>query len=184
MQKNFLIQLEIPFFVLAYGNTVHRAESGRRGEHTRQAGNTLLILNVIVMKISHIEHLGIAVKSIEEALPYYENVLGLKCYNIETVEDQKVRTAFLKVGDVKIELLEPTSPESTIAKFIEKNNGNGGMHHLAFAVEDGVASALAGMDEAGIRLIDKTPRRGAEGLNIAFLHPKSTLGVLTELCEH
>ena len=75
------------------------------------------------MKISHIEHLGIAVKSIEEALPYYENVLGLKCYNIETVEDQKVKTAFLKVGDVKIELLEPTSPESTIAKFIEKNNG-------------------------------------------------------------
>ena len=74
------------------------------------------------MKISHIEHIGIAVKSIEEALPYYENVLGLKCYNIETVEDQKVRTAFLKVGDVKIELLEPTSPESTIAKFIEKNN--------------------------------------------------------------
>lgn len=72
------------------------------------------------MKISHIEHLGIAVKSIEEALPYYENVLGLKCYNIETVEDQKVRTAFLKVGDVKIELLEPTSPESTIAKFIER----------------------------------------------------------------
>ena len=124
------------------------------------------------MKISHIEHLGIAVKSIEEALPYYENVLGLKCYNIETVEDQKVRTAFLKVGDVKIELLEPTSPESTIAKFIEKNNGNGGMHHLAFAVEDGVANAL-----------DKAPRKGAEGLNIAFLHPKSTLGVLTELCE-
>ena len=106
------------------------------------------------MKISHIEHLGIAVKSIEEALPYYENVLGLKCYNIETVEDQKVRTAFLKVGDVKIELLEPTSPESTIAKFIEKNNGNGGMHHLAFAVEDGVANGLAEIEEKGIRLID------------------------------
>ena len=86
----------------------------------------------------------------------------------------------MKVGDVKIELLEPTSPESTIAKFIEKNNGNGGMHHLAFAVEDGVANALA---EVGIRLIDKAPRKGAEGLNIAFLHPKSTLGVLTELCE-
>ena len=130
------------------------------------------------MKISHIEHLGIAVKSIEEALPYYENVLGLKCYNIETVEDQKVRTAFLKVGDVKIELLE-----STIAKFIEKNNGNGGMHHLAFAVEDGVANALAEVEGKGIRLIDKAPRKGAEGLNIAFLHPKSTLGVLTELCE-
>ena len=128
------------------------------------------------MKISHIEHLGIAVKSIEEALPYYENVLGLKCYNIETVEDQKV-------GDVKIELLEPTSPESTIAKFIEKNNGNGGMHHLAFAVEDGVANALAEAETTGIRLIDKAPRKGAEGLQIAFLHPKSTLGVLTELCE-
>ena len=97
------------------------------------------------------------------------------------MEDQKVRTAFLKVGDVKIELLEPTSPESTIAKFIEKNNG--GMHHLAFAVEDGVAGALAEVEEKGIRLIDKAPRKGAEGLNIAFLHPKSTLGVLTELCE-
>ena len=136
------------------------------------------------MKISHIEHLGIAVKSIEEALPYYENVLGLKCYNIETVEDQKVRTAFLKVGDQKIELLEPTSPESTIPKFIEKNNGNRGMHHLAFAVEDGVANALAEAEGTGIRLIDKAPRKGAEGLNIAFLHPKSTLGVLTELCEN
>ena len=93
------------------------------------------------MKISHIEHLGIAVKSIEEALPYYENVLGLKCYNIETVEDQKVRTAFLKVGETKIELLEPTCPESTIAKFIE--NKGAGVHHVAFAVEDGVANALA-----------------------------------------
>ena len=93
------------------------------------------------MKISHIEHLGIAVKSIEEALPYYENVLGFKCYNIETVEDQKVKTAFLKVGETKIELLEPTSPESTIAKFIE-NKGEG-IHHIAYAVEDGIANALA-----------------------------------------
>ena len=135
----------------------------------------------IVMKISHIEHLGIAVKSIEEALPYYENVLGLKCYNIETVEDQKVRTAFLKVGETKIELLEPTCPESTIAKFIE--NKGAGVHHVAFAIEDGVANALAEVEAAGVRLIDKAPRKGAEGLNIAFLHPKSTLGVLTELCE-
>ncbi len=134
------------------------------------------------MKISHIEHLGIAVKSIEEALPYYENVLGLKCYNIETVEDQKVRTAFLKVGDTKIELLEPTCPESTIAKFIEKK-GAGVCITLAFAVEDGVANALAEAESKEIRLIDKAPRKGAEGLNIAFLHPKSTLGVLTELCE-
>lgn len=166
--KNFFIKEEFSFFVLLY---------------TFIKKDTILTLIYIVMKISHIEHLGIAVKSIEEALPYYENVLGLKCYNIETVEDQKVRTAFLKVGDVKVELLEPTSPESTIAKFIEKNNGNGGMHHLAFAVEDGVAGALAEVEEKGIRLIDKAPRKGAEGLNIAFLHPKSTLGVLTELCE-
>ncbi len=133
------------------------------------------------MKISHIEHLGIAVKSIEEALPYYENVLGLKCYNIETVEDQKVKTAFLKVGDTKIELLEPTSPESTIAKYLE--NKGPGIHHIAFAVEDGVANALADAEANGVRLIDKAPRKGAEGLNIAFLHPKSTQGVLTELCE-
>ena len=133
------------------------------------------------MKISHIEHLGIAVESIENALPYHENVLGLTCYNIETVEDQKVKTAFLKCGETKIELLEPTSPDSTIAKFIEKRGM--GVHHVAFAVEDGVANALAQAEEAGVRLIDKAPRKGAENLNIAFLHPKSTMGVLTELCE-
>ena len=126
------------------------------------------------MKISHIEHLGIAVKSIEEALPYYEKVLGLTCYNIETVEDQKVKTAL-------IELLEPTSPDSTIASFIEKRGM--GIHHLAFAIEDGVANALAEAEGTGIRLIDKAPRKGAENLQIAFLHPKSTMGVLTELCE-
>lgn len=133
------------------------------------------------MKISHIEHLGIAVKSIEEALPYYEKVLGLTCYNIETVEDQKVKTAFLKCGDTKIELLEPTSEDSTIAKFIEKRGM--GVHHVAFAVEDGVANALAQAEQEGVRLIDKAPRKGAENLQIAFLHPKSTMGVLTELCE-
>lgn len=134
------------------------------------------------MKISHIEHLGIAVQSIEEALPYFENVLGLKCYNIEEVADQKVKTAFLKCGEVKVELLEPTSPESTIQKWIDK--GNRGVHHVAFCVEDGVANALAECDAKGIKLIDQAPRKGAENLNIAFLHPKSTVGVLTELCEH
>ena len=108
------------------------------------------------------------------------NPIGIN--NIETVEDQKVRTAFLKVGETKIELLEPTCPESTIAKFIE--NKGAGVHHVAFAVEDGVANALAEAESKEIRLIDKAPRKGAEGLNIAFLHPKSTLGVLTELCEH
>lgn len=132
------------------------------------------------MNISHIEHLGIAVKSIEESLPYYEGVLGLKCYNIEVVEDQKVKTAFFKVGQTKIELLEPTSPESTIAKFIEKKGE--GIHHIAFAV-DSVANALAEVESKGVQLIDRAPRGGAEGLNIAFLHPKSTCGVLTEFCE-
>ena len=134
------------------------------------------------MNTSHIEHLGIAVKSLEEAIPYYENILGLKCYSIEEVADQKVKTAFFKVGQTKIELLEPTSEDSTIAKFIEKRGE--GIHHMAFAIEDGVANALAEVEAKGVRLIDKAPRKGAEGLNIAFLHPKSTCSVLTELCEN
>lgn len=133
------------------------------------------------MDITHIEHIGIAVRSIEEQLPYYEGVLGLKCYNIETVEDQKVKTAFFKVGQTKIELLEPTSEDSTIAKFIE-NRGEG-VHHIAYATND-IKKALTKADEKGVQLIDKEPRKGAEGLNIAFLHPKSTGRVLTELCEH
>ena len=121
-------------------------------------------------------------KSLEEAIPYYENILGLKCYSIEEVADQKVKTAFFKVGQTKIELLEPTSDDSTIAKFIEKRGE--GIHHMAFAIEDGVANALAEVEAKGVRLIDKAPRKGAEGLNIAFLHPKSTCSVLTELCEN
>lgn len=133
------------------------------------------------MKISRIDHLGIAVQSIDEVLPYYENVLGLKCYAVEEVADQKVKTAFLKVGEVKLELLEPTSPESAIAKFLEK--GGKGVHHVAFAIEDGVANALAECEAKEIKLIDKAPRLGAEQMMIAFLHPKSTAGVLTELCE-
>lgn len=133
------------------------------------------------MKISRIEHLGIAVQSIAEALPYYTDVLGLEFYKEEVVEDQKVKTAFLKVGEVKIELLEPTCPESTIQKFLD--NGGRGIHHVAFKVEDGVSEALAQCEANGIRLIDKAPRGGADGLKIAFLHPKSTQGILTELCE-
>ena len=132
------------------------------------------------MELTHIEHLGIAVKSIEASLPYYEGVLGLKCYNIEVVEDQKVKTAFFMVGQTKIELLEPTCEESTIAKYIEKKGE--GIHHIAFAVPS-VADALAEAEAKGVKLIDKAPRAGAEGLNIAFLHPKSTCSVLTELCE-
>ncbi|MBR5575948.1 MAG: methylmalonyl-CoA epimerase [Bacteroidaceae bacterium] len=133
------------------------------------------------MKISRIEHLGIAVQNIAEVLPYYTDVLGLEFYKEEVVEDQKVKTAFLKVGEVKIELLEPTCPESTIQKFLD--NGGRGIHHVAFKVEDGVAEALAQCEANGIRLIDKAPRGGADGLKIAFLHPKSTCGILTELCE-
>lgn len=143
--------------------------------------NNITNFFISIMNISHIEHLGIAVKSIEDSLPYYEGVLGLKCYNIEVVEDQKVKTAFFKVGQTKIELLEPTSPDSTIAKFIEKKGE--GIHHIAFSV-DSVAASLAEAESKGVQLIDKAPRGGAEGLNIAFLHPKSTCSVLTELCEH
>lgn len=135
------------------------------------------------MTPSHIEHIGIAVTNLDEAIRYWEDVMGLKCYAIEEVTDQKVKTAFFKIGEVKIELLEPTCPESTIAAFIEKNNGKGGMHHIAFAVEN-LEGHLEEAKEAGIRLIDQAPRGGAEGLSIAFLHPKSTCGVLTELCEN
>ena len=135
------------------------------------------------MKILQIDHLGIAVNTLEEGKKFWGDVLGLKLEGTETVQEQKVTTAFFPVGESEVELLVSTEPDGPIAKFIEKNNGNGGMHHLAFAVEDGVANALAEVEGKGIRLIDKAPRKGAEGLNIAFLHPKSTLGVLTELCE-
>ena len=133
------------------------------------------------MKPTHIEHLGIAVKSIEAALPYFEKVLGLECYAVEEVAEQKVKTAFFKVGQTKIELLESTSPDGPVGKFLEKKGE--GVHHIAFAVDD-LQASLDFAAEQGVRLIDKTPRKGAEGLDIAFLHPKSTVGVLTELCSN
>ncbi len=132
------------------------------------------------MNISHIEHLGIAVENLEESIKYYENVLGLKCYSIEEVADQKVKTAFFMVGQTKIELLESTSPDGPIGKFIEKKGQ--GIHHIAFAVPN-ATEALKTAEERGVRLVDKVSRKGAEGLDIGFLHPKSTLGVLTELCS-
>ncbi len=132
------------------------------------------------MNISHIEHIGIAVKSIDQAKKYYEDVLGLKCYAIEEVADQKVKTAFFKVGQTKIELLEPTADDSPVAKFINKKGE--GMHHIAFSNEN-TDEALKTAEEKGIRTIDKKSRKGAEGLNIGFLHPKSTFGVLTEFCS-
>ena len=128
------------------------------------------------MQISHIEHVGIAVASLEQAIPFYEKLLNTKCYKIEEVADQHVKTAFLKVGETKIELLEATSDESAIAKFIAKNGGHGGIQHMAFAVEDGLANALNELQEKGERVIDKPPRKGADGLNIAFVHPKRTCG--------
>lgn len=132
------------------------------------------------MKPSHIEHIGIAVKSLEETIPFYENILGLTCYNIEEVKDQKVRTAFFKVGQTKIELLESTDPEGPIGRFIKRKGE--GIHHIAFAVEN-IKDRLKAMESKGVQLIDKISRKGAEGLDIAFLHPESTFGVLTELCE-
>ena len=129
---------------------------------------------------NYIEHIGIAVKNLEEGIAYYEKVLGLKCYSIEEVKEQKVKTAFFKVGQTKLELLEATSDDSPIAKFIVKKGE--GVHHIAFAV-DNLQDKLNDVENAGVTLIDKKPRKGAEGLNIAFLHPKTTLGVLTELCE-
>lgn len=132
------------------------------------------------MKPSHIEHIGIAVKSLEEAIPFYEKMLGTSCYAVEEVSDQKVKTAFFKIGQTKIELLESTDPEGPIGKYIEKRGE--GIHHIAYAVED-LEQHLEDAEKAGIRLIDQAPRKGAEGLHIAFLHPKSTFGVLTEFCE-
>ncbi len=133
------------------------------------------------MNISHIEHIGIAVRNLEESISYYEEILGLKCYAIEEVKDQKVKTAFFMVGQTKIELLETTDAEGPIGKFLEKKGE--GIHHIAFAVKE-IESALDEAESKGIRLIDKAPRKGAEGLDIAFLHPKSSFGVLTELCEN
>jgi len=130
--------------------------------------------------IQKIDHLGIAVKSIAESVPYYENALGLKCGSIEEVPSQKVRTAFFEVGEVHIELLEATSPDSTIAKFIESRGE--GIHHIAFRT-DSVEGQLHAASEAGVRLIHEIPFEGAAGKLVAFLHPKSTFGVLTEFCQ-
>jgi methylmalonyl-CoA/ethylmalonyl-CoA epimerase len=132
------------------------------------------------MKPTHIEHLGIAVKNLEESIPYYENLLGTKCYNVEEVKDQRVKTAFFLIGQTKIELLESTDPDGPIGKFLEKKGE--GIHHIAFAVED-ASAALAEAESRGLTLIDKVSRKGAEGMNIGFLHPKSTRGVLIEFCS-
>lgn len=130
--------------------------------------------------VEKIDHIGIAVTSIEEQLPWYRDILGLPFLGIEEVESQKVRVAMFAAGDIRIELLEPTSPESAIARFIEKKGA--GMHHLSYRVND-IAQTMERLRENSVQMIDSAPRPGAHGTKIAFLHPKSTHGVLTELCE-
>ncbi len=132
------------------------------------------------MSLKRINHIGIAVRSIDAVLPYYQKALGLVCSRRETVESQQVRVAFLPIGEVTLELLEPTSPESTIAKFIEKNGE--GIHHVAFQTDE-IAAQLSQASAAGVKLIHEKPFAGAHGMQVAFLHPKSTFGVLTEFCQ-
>ncbi len=132
------------------------------------------------MDIKKIEHIGIAVKNLDDAIKFYEEILGLKCYKIEKVDEQKVKTAFFKVGDIKIELLESTDSEGPVGKFIEKRGE--GLHHIAFGV-DNLKSSLKELSYKNIKLIDNEPKKGTDNLEIAFIHPKAANGVLTELCE-
>jgi methylmalonyl-CoA/ethylmalonyl-CoA epimerase len=129
--------------------------------------------------ITKIDHLGIAVRSLDASVAYYEKALGLRCEHREEVPSQKVRTAFFSVGEVHLELLEPTSPESPVAKFLEKNGE--GVHHVAFATTD-ITTQLKAAVDAGVKLIHEVPFEGAANKLVAFLNPKSTYGVLTEFC--
>ena len=131
------------------------------------------------MKIKHIDHIGIAVKSIEEGGKFFTDILGLKLQKLETVEEQKVKTGFFPITGSELELLESTEPDGPVAKFIEARGE--GVQHIAFRVED-IDGALKELQEKGVRLIDKKPRKGAGGARIAFIHPKETHGVLVELC--
>lgn len=130
--------------------------------------------------VKALNHIGIAVRSIEEQRPFYADTLGAQFEHIEEVPSQKVRVAFFRVGDVRLELLEPTDAESPVAKFLEKRGE--GLHHMAFTVEN-IQARIDELKDAGLRMIDETPRPGAHHMQIAFMHPKSSHGVLTELCE-
>jgi methylmalonyl-CoA/ethylmalonyl-CoA epimerase len=132
------------------------------------------------MTTKKISHIGIAVSSLDAAIPLYRDVLGMEFEGTEVVAEQKVKVAFFVAGESRIELLEATAPDSPVAKFIEKNGE--GVHHLAYEVDD-LRQAIAALQQQGVRLIDSEPRRGAHGTSIAFLHPKATGGVLTELCQ-
>ncbi len=129
-----------------------------------------------------INHIGIAVPSIAEQRDFYEKTLGATFEGIEEVPTQKVRVGFFSLAGVRLELLEPTAPDSTIAQFIEKSGGRGGLHHVAYTV-DGIQQRLDALKAGGVKLIHETPQPGAHHTKIAFLHPKSSHGVLTELCE-
>jgi len=130
--------------------------------------------------IKKIDHVGIAVKDLDAAIKFYEEILGLKVDMIEENADQKVKIAFIPTGDSEVELLQSTTPDGPVAKFIESRGE--GMQHIALRV-DNIEAALAGLKDKGIRLIDEVPRYGAGGARIAFIHPKATLGTLVELCE-
>ena len=130
--------------------------------------------------LTRINHIGIAVNSLDEALLFYRDNLGMAFKGIEEVAEQNVKVAMLQIGEAQIELLEPTSPDSPVAKFLEKNGP--GIHHLAYEVEN-IVQAIARLEQDGARMIDRTPRHGAHGTRIAFVHPKSSGGVLTELCQ-
>ena len=132
------------------------------------------------MKLENLDHIGVAVTSIAEALPFWESVVGIRLHGIEEIVEQRVRTAFLPVDDTEIELLEPISAESPVAAFIEKHGE--GLHHIAIRVDD-IDAALEELKRHEVRLIDERPRNGAGGTRIAFVHPKATHGVLLELCE-
>ena len=130
--------------------------------------------------VKAVNHIGIAVRSIEAQRPFYEGALGAVFEGCEDVPDQKVRVGFFRIGEVRLELLEPTDPTSTIAAFLEKRGE--GLHHVAFTVE-GLEARIAELKQSGLRMIDEVPRPGAHHMRIAFVHPRSTFGVLTELCE-
>ncbi len=132
------------------------------------------------MNLKNIDHIGIAVQNLAESLTFWQSALGVELHGIEEVTEQKVKTAFLPVDDTEIELLEPTSSDSPVARFIEKRGE--GLHHVAIRVDD-IDAALAELKAKGVQLIDETPRRGAGGTRIAFVHPKATHGILLELCE-
>jgi methylmalonyl-CoA/ethylmalonyl-CoA epimerase len=132
------------------------------------------------MKIKHIDHIGIAVKSIEQAGKFYTEILGLEIQDIENVADQKVNVAFLPITDSELELLESTEPDGPVSKYIDARGQ--GVQHIAFRVEN-IEEALEELKSKGVRLIDQTPRNGAGGAKIAFIHPKETNGVLVEICE-